>query len=73
MAFNNTQKNKTAFSKSVFKQGDRDNAPVVKSQPSLAPLNILKNSVTDASSSKLQKANKLPGRVTVNGAPVELS
>jgi hypothetical protein len=55
------------FSKKQYTQGDINKAPVVKPTTSLSPLDILKNKVSDADSSKLQKATKVPGRVASNG------
>ena len=59
------------FSKKSYQQGDMNKSPF-KSAPSLPALDILKNKVSDADSTRLQKASKLPGRVS-SGGSVELS
>ncbi len=63
----------SAFGKKIYKQGDMNNAPVTRVAPSLSPLNILTNKVTDADSARLQKASKLSGRVSSNGETIEFS
>jgi hypothetical protein len=44
-------------------------APIVPATGTRPALNILKNSVSSSASAKLQSATRLPGRVTLNGAP----
>ena len=79
MAFNNYDKNLnpivkaaaslSAFGNKLFRQGDKNLTPVVPAKPSKPAFNLLKNKVSNADSAKLQKASKLPGRVS-DGGPI---
>jgi len=53
-----------AFGKKTYQQGDMNNSPVTKVAPSLSPFKMPTNGVTNADSSRLQDASKLPGRVS---------
>lgn len=62
-----------AFNSSTFRQGDKGKAPLTKvaSPKSAFSENVMpKNKVTSASSTQLQKATRLPGRVSMDGAAV---
>lgn len=63
---NNKPMTKVASTKSPFKQKGENLAPMTKVEKNSA-FNLLKNSVSDSSSAKLQKASLLPGRVTTSG------
>ncbi len=65
---NNSPVVKVVPTVTAFKQTDQNAAPVVKAAPSKAAFSMPSNGVTDGSSTRLQKATKLPGRVTINGA-----
>jgi hypothetical protein len=59
-----------APTKSPFKQKDENLAPVTKVAPEKSAYGeeiMPKNSVTEASSAKLQKASRLGGRVSISG------
>lgn len=60
------------FGKGAYQQGDSNKAPVVRPQSSKSPFNLLKNKVTSSSSASLQKASKLSGRASLEGASVDL-
>jgi len=58
------------------KQGDQNLAPLthpVASKPKYSEKVLIKNKVTGASSAKLQKAGRLPGRLGKGGAHKKLS
>lgn len=66
-------KSVSAFGKDTFQQGNSNKAPIVRPQPTKSPFNILTNKVTSAGSAALQKASKLPGRVSMESAPVDFN
>ena len=64
--------NEKPFSKRGYRQGDDNNAPIVAPMAEKAPFGQSVNltnekSVTGNSSAKLQKASRLPGRVSLKG------
>lgn len=61
------------FGKDTFQQGNSNKAPIIRPQPTKSPFNILTNKVTSAGSASLQKASKLPGRVSMESAPVDFN
>jgi len=69
-------KTEKPFNQSSYRQGDRNNAPVVKKTASVSPFSdkvMPKNKVTSSDSANLQKASKLPGRVSMEASPVSFS
>ena len=62
-----------AFNSMTFRQGDKGKAPltkVVSPKSAFSDKVMPKNKVTSASSTQLQKATRLPGRVSMDGAAV---
>ena len=64
---------KVTATKKAFKQGDQNLSPMTKPVASKAGFPINDNGVNAASSAKLQKASKLPGRLGTGRANKKLS
>ena len=62
-----------AFNQATYHQGDSNKAPLTRVTTPKAAFGesvMPKNKVTSASSAQLQKATRLPGRVSMDGAAV---
>jgi len=64
---NNKPMTSVVATKAPLKQTNRDLAPIAKPFASKSAFNMPTNSVTGASSAKLQKASLLGGRVNLSG------
>jgi hypothetical protein len=64
---------KVAATKKAFKQGDQNLSPMTRPVASKTGFPINNNGVSAASSAKLQKASKLPGRLGAGGAHKKLA
>ena len=68
-----TPSQEKAFNQATYHQGDSNKAPLTRVTTPKAAFGesvMPKNKVTSASSTKLQKATRLPGRVLMDGAAV---